>query len=370
MDNAAGKHIVISAVNIRKGGTLTILRECLQYLSSRKDLRVTAIVHDRSLCDCPGIEYIEIPWSIQSWAKRIKCEYFTLRRISDSFEAPADLWFSLHDSTPRVAAARQAVYCHNPFPFMKANLLDWRMNYKIPLFCMFSRYIYKAFVRRNSYLVVQQQWLREGLAKITGLALGKIIVAPPSAPITDSFNTSQNNDRTVFFYPSFADRHKTFETLLKASQILQKRAGKGRFRTIITVKGDENRYARWLKKQYGHIESIDFHGFVPREDLKELYGKTNCLVFPSRVETWGLPISEFLPSGKPMILADLAYAHETAAGAQRVTFFPCGNAEALAEKMAAVLEGDLSGFKPVGAVCPPPPTARSWEDIFDILLKQ
>ena len=71
MDNPVRRTVVISAVNLRKGGTLTVLRDCLQYLSSRKDLQVTAIVHKRELCDYPCIDYIEIPWSIKGWGRRL-----------------------------------------------------------------------------------------------------------------------------------------------------------------------------------------------------------------------------------------------------------------------------------------------------------
>ena len=60
--NNLRKTIVVSAVNLRKGGTLTILRDCLQHLSSMtKDYRVVALVHKRELCDFQGIEYIEMP---------------------------------------------------------------------------------------------------------------------------------------------------------------------------------------------------------------------------------------------------------------------------------------------------------------------
>jgi hypothetical protein len=116
-------HIVISAVNIRKGGTLTVLRDCLRYLSGRPDLRVTALVHQRELCDFPGVDYIEIPWSIEGWGKRLKCEYRTMRGISEKLQ-PVDLWLSLHDTTPNVVAKRQAVYCQTSFPFLKVRGLE------------------------------------------------------------------------------------------------------------------------------------------------------------------------------------------------------------------------------------------------------
>ena len=65
MGSTVRRNIVISAVNLRKGGTLTVLRDCLQYLSGRKDLHVTALVHRKELCDYPGIKYIELPWSMR-----------------------------------------------------------------------------------------------------------------------------------------------------------------------------------------------------------------------------------------------------------------------------------------------------------------
>ena len=121
------KHIVVSAVNIRRGGTLTVLKDCLGYLSSREDLHVTALVHNRELCDFPGIDYIEIPWSIQSWGKRLKCEYVTMKGISGRLPE-TDLWLSLHDTTPPVKARRQAVYCQTSFPFLKVKGRDFLMN--------------------------------------------------------------------------------------------------------------------------------------------------------------------------------------------------------------------------------------------------
>ena len=366
MDPTVRKNIVISAVNLRKGGTLTVLRDCLRYLSTREDLHVTALVHKRELCDYPGIEYIEIPWSIDSWLKRLKCEYFTMSRISRQLPE-ADLWFSLHDTTPRVKAKRQAVYCHTPFPFMKARARDWRMDFKIALFTHFTRLAYGINVRRNKYLIVQQTWMREALAKLVSFDRERVIVAPPAfhpLPIPDIGPV----DPPAFLYPATADVHKDFETLCEAARILERRVGPGKFRVVITVKGNENKYAAWLHRNWGDVSSIDFHGLMSRDELARAYGEAACLAFPSRAETWGLPISEYLPTGKPLILADLPYAHETAAGASQAAFFPVTDAEALARRMEDFLHGDLKDFGPVPSPDFPSLYASSWSDLFDILL--
>ena len=77
------KKIVVSAVNLRKGGTLTILRDCLEYLSGLAwtgEYEVIALVHRKDLTPFEGIEFIEMPDVASSWLKRLWCEYVTMNR--------------------------------------------------------------------------------------------------------------------------------------------------------------------------------------------------------------------------------------------------------------------------------------------------
>ena len=71
------KTIVVSAVSLRKGGTLTILQDCLCYLSALAadgNYRVIALVHKRELADYPHIEYIEMPDVIKGCANSFTWE--------------------------------------------------------------------------------------------------------------------------------------------------------------------------------------------------------------------------------------------------------------------------------------------------------
>ena len=367
MDQPVRRNIVVSAVNLRKGGTLTVLRDCLRYLSGRDDLHVTALVHSRNLCDYSGIDYIEIPWSVKGWLRRLWCEYVTMNRISKELPE-TDLWLSLHDTTPRVKARRQAVYCHTSFPFMKIRARDFVMDAKIPLFAILTKYAYRIFSRRNAYMIVQSSWVRDALSGMIRFDKERIIVAPPAFKELAIPQVSQSG-LPLFFYPSTADCHKNFETICEAARLLERSIGLGRFRTVITVRGDENRYASWLRKHWEDVDSLEFKGLLSREELARYYGKAACLIFPSRAETWGLPITEFLPTGKPMILADLPYAHNTAAGASKAAFFPVSDAEALALRMKEVLDGSFTSFGQVGTEPMEPPYASGWEALFEFLLK-
>lgn len=368
MDRSVRRNIVVSAVNVRKGGTLTILRDCLLYLSKQEQWHVTALVHKRKLCDFPGIDYIEIPWTVGSWAKRIKCEYFSMEKISKQLQ-PVDLWLSLHDTTPRVEARRQAVYCHNSFPFLRATLQDFRMDRKIPLFTIFTRFAYRINLRRNYRLIVQTRWMRESLSKLLHYPAGRIVVAPPAVKSPAIEDTSAAEAVPIFIYPSTPDCHKNVETICRAAKLLEGRLGTGKFRLVLTISGEENKYAKWLYDSFDTVGSIEFNGYMPRDVLFRYYGRAAGLIFPSRVETWGLPVSEFLPTGKPMLLADEKYAHEAAAGAAQAAFFPTTDAEALARLMEEVISGSLNSFVPVPKVAPGEPRANGWDELFDLLLE-
>lgn len=346
MDGAVRRTVVVSGVNLRKGGTLTIMRGALAHLgglvASGEPLRVVALVHDRKLYDVPGIEFMELPWCTRSWFHRLWAEYVTMHGISRRIAAEDGrkvwLWLSMHDTTPRVEAEHQEVYCHTSFPFLKLRFRDFVMDPKIPLFAMFTRFAYKVNVRRNDSLIVQQEWFADALSRMLRVPREKFRVIPPVMGDTGVEPAEIRSDVPMFLYPSTADCHKNFETLCRAAALLEKQVGTGKFKVVLTVRGDENRYAEWLDKNWGPVESIDFHGFMSKAELFGHYRAAACLVFPSRVETWGLPISEFASTGNGrMLLADLPYAHESSAGASSVRYFNPDDAESLKNLMSDVL---------------------------------
>ncbi|KEQ28186.1 glycosyltransferase [Pedobacter antarcticus 4BY] len=362
--------IVVSAVNLIEGGTLTILRECLAYLSilaTKENYRVVALVFKRELADYPNIEYVEIPWPKKLWVNRLWFEYVSAKRMSKKL-GPVSLWLSLHDTTPNVVAERRAVYCHNPFPFYKWKWREWFFTPKIVLLAIFSKFIYKKNITKNTHVVVQQEWIREAFLQMFYLHSKQIIVASPDRPSEDNIlDLSAGEENYNFVYAASPNSHKNFECLTEATEILQDLGVLG-FKVSITVKGEENAYAHWLYKKWGHLSSLNFAGFMTRETLFGFYAKSHCLVFPSKVETWGLPITEFGAFDKPMLLADLPYAYETAAGCNHVAFFDPNNPQELAKLMMSLIRGDSKGLEKVQEKVKTPHAVSSWEEMFKTLL--
>lgn len=364
------KKIVVSAINFTEGGPLTVLKECLCYLShlvsKNSTFKIIALVYDKELCAFPGIEYIEITASKDSWLKRVYIEYLYFYKLSKKIKPY--LWLSLHDITPNVVSKKRVVYCHNPTPFYRPNWADTKNDFKISLFSLLYKYLYKINIHKNDFVIIQQKWLKDEFVDMFKLSQDKVIVAyPKKGKKEKKLNCSAPNLSKKFFFPSFPRVFKNFEVIGDAVILLKKR-NIINFKVIFTINGTENKYSRWLFSRFGHLENINFIGKIDHDNVMQLYGEVDCLLFPSRLETWGLPISEFALYNKHMIIADLPYARETASSAMLVSFFNPYSPEELADRMEMVIKGETDLFEEVPNLDIIPPFTQSWEELFNIIL--
>lgn len=366
------KTIVISAVNLITGGTLSILQECLRELSEKSrygEYKVIAIVHSKELCLFPNIEYIEMKWPKTAWIKRLWCEYYTFKKVSEQI-GPVYLWFSLHDTTPNVNAEKQAVYCHNSFPFFKYTWQDFIFYKPIVLFVNLTNLFYRINIHKNRFVIVQQDLMRQAFIKRFNLKKTNVIVAPPAKPrVSIQRERILKDTPFLFIYASAAGIQKNFETVCQAAKELEQELGKEKFKVVLTIDGKENKYAQWIKGKWENVSSIDFRGWISKEELFSYYDIADCLIFASRIESWGLPISEFKQTGKPMILADLPYAHETSAASKLTTFFESTNVQDLKSKMKEFMNQDFRNFREIPKLNFEEPVANDWSELFKLILK-
>lgn len=366
------KKIIISAINFNEGGPLTIYKECLKYLEENflEEYRIVALVHDRNLFSEyeAKIEFIEFKDSKKSYLKRMYYEYFYFKKLSK--ELKPYLWLSLHDMTPNVVAAKRAVYCHNPIIFYDVNKKDIVNEFKMFIFSKFYKYIYRINIQKNDFVVVQQDWLRKRFKQI--FKIKNVIVAHPNVAIDDLDleKNRQNNMKIVrnsFLYPAFPRIFKNFEVICEAVKILEEKNVTD-FTVYLTVDGSENLYSKKLFEKYKDLRNIKFLGLLKRNELMKYYGISENIIFPSKLETWGLPISEAKAFGKNILLVNLEYAHETLGNYENVIFFEPDDAKELAKKMEILINGKNVKFDGNIEKTIEKPFCRNWKELFDILL--
>ncbi len=360
--------IVLSGVNFSEMGPLAVFKDAIASLAEEyaETHEIIALVHRSSLFDIPGVTFMEYPEVKSSWFRRLRFEYFECRRISE--ELKPYLWFAMHDMTPNVRATIRAVYCHNPSPFYPFRIQEALLDWKFGLFTLLYRFLYGINIRSNDFVVVQQDWMRAQFRSRYGAR--KVVVAHPNMdhmemPVREQTQTRAHT-RYRFFYPAYPRTFKNMEQILRAARKLE-HDGFDQFEVWLTMNGSETRYAAGIAREFSDLTTVKWLGILPRAEVMRLYGEADCLIFPSKLETWGMPITEFKTTGKPILAADLPYAHETVDEYGKVTFFGIGDDAQLAGMMQkAANAGDIFGTSE--KMTPDLPFSRNWSELWSILL--
>lgn len=367
------KLMVISGINFFEGGPLSVFHDCLENIIKNginEKYNIISFVHKKELfskyLSQKNMNFIELPKSRKNYLYRIWYEYIYFYFFSRNKNI--DIWLSIHDITPNVKAKHRYVYCHNASPFYKMTSVEKKYSPRLRLFNLFYKYLYKINIKKNDGIIVQQFWLKEKFQELYGV--NQVIVSYPyfdeNSFLKNLKISESNNVENTFFYPSFPRIFKNFEIVCEAARKLVSK-GVTNFKIILTIDGTENKYTKEMVEEYINIKNIKFTGLLSREEVFENYSKSNFLIFPSKLESWGLPITEYKKFNKPMILADLDYAKETLGDYEKVVFFNPYSAEELAIIMEKVIKNENIWY---GNKCQMIPDASSWEELFGILLER
>jgi len=353
--------IVISGVNLVEGGTLKVFKDSISAFSLNNDYQVICLVNNKSLFsefNNRNIVFLEFSDIKASWFKRLYFEYWQCRKLSLSLKA--DIWLAMHDMTPNILYGKQFVYCHNPSPFYNGNLKDLRFDFKFFLFTLTYKWLYKINIKKNKAVIAQQQWIADFFT--TKLAARNTIVAKPSETITNKqieqlSIASSDKDLITFFYPALARTFKNFELLLNAFEHLFEtdKSTYKKIQLILTLDENGSRYEKSLFQKYSHLKNVKFVGRLSKQEVEHYYVTSNVVAFPSKLETWGLPITEAKSFNKPILLADLPYAYETLGDYHSVKFIDVDDYEKLAKTIEKIaLKNDVfkvSEFKENKNIC-------------------
>ena len=131
--------------------------------------------------------------------------------------------------------------------------------------------------------------------------------------------------------------HKNLDGLLRA--FAKFRAARPDFRlTVCGMHGFYTEQLMALRASLGIQDSVDFPGWVPRDQVYDLYARAWACVFPSKFEGFGLPILEALAAGVPTACSNIEPI-ATLAGDAAVKFDP-GRVDSMVEAMLTVADDD------------------------------
>lgn len=118
--------------------------------------------------------------------------------------------------------------------------------------------------------------------------------------------------------------HKNFKTLIKAAELL----GNPPFDIVIAGGTNPRIFASEGQSLPAWVKHV---GYVTDNQLKSLYQQAHCFVFPSRYEGYGLPPTEAMSLGCPVICASSASLPEICGDA--AIYFDADSPDQLASKL-------------------------------------
>lgn len=300
----------------------------------------------------------------RKWFKRLYWENLKAKKMIPNSETI--VFLSLQNTLPNLGCKiRTIVYLHSLQGFkkgLKTPLFKWREFLKN----LFYASAIRAHLSPKTILIVQTKWTKASVGPVLNVSDERIFVATPTVKKVHGVRTPPSIP--TLFFPALSTHHKNHRMILDMARVLEKRGSKRNLRIILTL--DEGAFMQ-MKRIYPDVFSskyitIDNLGFLSPEKVTENYLKSTALIFPSVLESFGLPLIEARQLGLPILCSDLPYAHEVLEGYSRVAFFDPHRPEMLADSIFT----DLSRIErfDCGGGDSGPPLKRHFPEVFGDIL--
>lgn len=309
--------IIVFDVPAENGGALTILEQYYEKARKEKDISWVFVLSTPKLENKENIKVLNYPWIKKSWLHRLYFDKIIAPKIVKDYKA--DEVLSLQNIiVPRINIP-QTLYLHQPLPFVEKryriteNFIFWLYQNLI------SKLIFSS-IKKADKIIVQTEWMLESAMQKAGVGRDKFQLEQPKLiiPVQNVFKSQKKE--TLFFYPASALEYKNHRIIIEACRKIKCISTKP-YKIILTLSGNENDYINKLYQIVIKEElPIEFIGAIDRDEVYEYYSKS-ILLFPSYIETFGLPLLEASVHQCPILASNCAFSTEILAYYNNVDFF-------------------------------------------------
>lgn len=326
--------IMVFDVPAESGGALSVLHEFYNEFKLDQENEYIFVLSLPELKEASNIKVLRFPWIKKSWGHRLYFDHIIAAKLIKEYDI--DRVLSLQNVIISHTAVYQSVFVHNALPFS-----EYRFRLKEDkLLWVYQNIIGKNIIRsikKADHVIVQTNWMKKKIIEGLMVNSNKIEVKQPKIDISvkEQFRKTKESLST-FFYPASGVVFKNHKVIVDACLKL-KGEGISDYKIIFTLRGDENKH---IAKLYNIVKEnqlpIKFIGGLTREEVFDFYTKST-LIFPSFIETVGLPLLEAKMHETPIIVADCAYSREILNEWKRADYFQYSYPEQLTELLKKYL---------------------------------
>lgn len=317
--------IVVNDIAASEGGALTVLQDFYEEIRSSNDHNEWIfLLNDYYFEETENIKIKLFSEVKKSWFKRLYFELWQGKKIINQLKP--DRYFSLQNTATIGLNAEQIVYLHQSLPYQKEKNFsffkknEWKLAIYQKLIGRLYDYLFK---KTKAEIVVQTEWMKKAMNERVS---NKVVVVPPRINVPDELpNKKRENEKVTFFYPASEVLYKNHDVIYEAvNQMVE--SGYTNFQVVLTIPS----------KNVTHSDIYRFIGQVSREKVFEYY-TNSILLFPSYIETYGLPLKEATLFNTPIIASKTAFSIEILKDYPNVDFFNKFESSELANKMISYI---------------------------------
>ena len=319
--------VLVIDVAAQVGGAVTILEEFLEEFKKNCENQYYVVLSTLEYENSENIIFINKAWVKKSLFHRMFFDEIYIKKIVK--EISPDSIISLQNRTVGIRNIEQIVYYHNALPISEKRF-SIRESRNLWFYQNMIGFAVRNSLRRAHQVIVQAEWIKKALSAKWKIKQDKIIVKRPICKMDDITPEMPNVSGRVLFYPANSAMYKNHENLLKACDAIWKE-NKIKFTLVLT--GSKNSFSENCQAIIDRNKvNIRIVGRLNKSQMKGYY-KSSILVFPSFIETIGLPLLEAKENGCQIMAADCEYAHETVGEYSKVLYFDPFNIDDIVDKI-------------------------------------
>jgi glycosyltransferase involved in cell wall biosynthesis len=208
-----------------------------------------------------------------------------------------DGFCSLTTKIPQCLLIHDLSFLHYPSSFKRSHFL-------------FYKHYTPKFLQKANRVVTVSEFSRNDILSKYKTSAGKIDIVPNAAkevfhPMTDTEKTEVKqeftNGKEYFVYAGSIHPRKNLVNLLKAFSVFKKKQ-KSNWKLVLAGRLAW-KYKHFVEslKTYKYREDVILTGYLEEEELARIIGSAYCLIYPSLLEGFGVPVLEAINCEVPVI---------------------------------------------------------------------
>lgn len=337
--------ILVYNVSAKYSGSLTILNNFKNEISKNNNAdEYIFLLSDKFFDDSKNIKNIVKKWINKSIFHRLFWELIYkniyIRKID------YDILFSMQNIGLLFHKKKQIVLIQNCIPFQREYKLNPFLKEERIIFAktIIYKILFKVTNLFNNIMYITQTNFMKELILYRNSKLD-IYVCETFGKKQLILEYSSKYSNNYFIYPVVYQKYKNFKIIFESFNYLLD--NQYNFDLVLTIDKKENAEIRRLCKKYKNLSTkIKFIGYSTQETIQNYFKNGYNLIFPSYIESLGLPIIEATMYGVYVFVANAFYSREVVNGYNKTILFD-NNSRDLKIKLTEFMRSEKFRIKPV-----------------------